>query len=583
MQEAGNVRAQLARILSSGGFASSHRLCRFLRFIVERTLEADAERLKEFVVAMEVFDRGEDYDPNIDSIVRVEARRLRSKLKAYYEGPGRRDPVLIELRPGSYVPHFQALAQQETAACLPPGVPEAEYTTVAVLPFVNMSPEPEQDYFCDGITEEIIHALASVKNLGVVARTSAFQFKGKAADIREVGEKLGVRVVVEGSVRKAGSQLRITAQAIDAGNGYHLWSETYHRKLHDVFAIQDELSNAIANTLKAKLPERASASGRYAKPGLEAYTGYLKAMYLVHQQNIAGLHAAVDQFRQLIRSYPDYAAPYAGLAAAQGVLTLFGVVPASSVLPEMRRCAQEAVRLEADSGDACTVLAGIRGHYDFDWAQSEELFRRAISLQPGSAGARAWYGMMLVTQGRLTDAQNELEKVTQLNPLAASDHALAGYLHYLRGEDPQAIAHFEIARRLDPDFPEGRLYPALLHLRRREYAKAVEILSAGRDGTPFAVHLGLLGAAYGLWGKARESRDCLARLEALASERYATPLANAWVYLGLGDFDHAFGCLERAVADRTVFVQFVKVDPLYEPLRRDNRFARLLQSLNLPA
>jgi adenylate cyclase len=568
---AADVRAQLGRILASTHFSSSQRLCRFLKFIVDRTLENDVERLKEFVVAVEVFDRNQNYDPNVDSIVRVEARRLRTKLKAYYDADGRSDPLTIELRAGSYVPLFRPVAQATGPS----------FTTVAVLPFVNMSSEPEQDYFCDGITEELINALAAFENLSVVARTSAFQFKGKALDIREVGDRLGAQVVVEGSVRKAGDQLRVTAQAIDASKGYHLWSETYRRELKDIFAIQEELSSAIAHTLRAKLPDGSSRDHKRYQPTFEAYTGFLKAMYQVHQQNIAGLYDAMEQFRTLIRSYPGYAQPHAGLAAANGILSLFGVVSGREVLPEMRRSAEEAVRVDSESADAWAVMAGLSAHYDYDWAKSEQCFRRAVALQPGSSGPRAWYGSMMAMQGRFAEAESELLKVAQLNPLAASDHTRIGYLHYLRGEHAEARARFDTAIRLDPDFPEGRLYPGLLFIQQGNFAAAVDALLTNLDTFPLAVQIGLLGAAYGFWGKAKASSRCLARLNALAADRYVTPLASAWVYLGLGDLDNAFTHLERAVDDRTVFAQFLKVDPLYEPLRAHPRYRKVLRMLNL--
>ena len=227
------VRDQLARVVNSPGFVSSVRLCRFLTHIVNRTIDGDIDSLKEFSIAMEVFDRTSEYDPNIDAIVRVEARRLRAKLKAYYEeGQGTVDPVLIGLRPGSYVPVFRWLDAQpakhreEIGAAPPPG-----RICVAVLPFVNMSPEPEQDYFCDGISEEITNSLTRVSGLNVIARTSAFHFKGANIDIREVGQRLGANLVIEGSVRKAGEQLRITAQAIQTESGHHVWSETFRREL----------------------------------------------------------------------------------------------------------------------------------------------------------------------------------------------------------------------------------------------------------------------------------------------------------------------------------------------------------------
>lgn len=247
------VRDQLARILNSRGFASSTRLCRFLTHIVHRTLDGNAGSIKEFSIAMEVFDRTADYDPNIDAIVRVEARRLRAKLKAYYESAN--DPVLIELRCGSYVPTFRwlgtgGLPQQRQ------DTPPRRRPSVAVLPFLNMSPEPEQDYFCDGISEEILNSLTHLPDLDVIARTSSFQFKGVAIDIRDVGQRLGADLVIEGSVRKDGEQLRITAQAVETACGHHLWSETFRRELKNVFAIQDEIAGAVADLLRVHAPAR---------------------------------------------------------------------------------------------------------------------------------------------------------------------------------------------------------------------------------------------------------------------------------------------------------------------------------------
>ena len=271
------VREQLARIVNSPGFVSSARLSRFLTHIVDRTIEGELNSLKEFSVAMEVFDRSSDYDPEIDAIVRVQARRLRAKLKAYYEeGPGTNDPVLIALRPGSYMPIFRRLDTRPLKECEQIGPTlERAPASVAVLPFVNMSPDPEQDYFCDGISEEIINSLTHVAGLKVIARTSAFQFKGVSIDIREVGRRLNADVVIEGSVRKAGAQLRITGQAIQAESGHHLWSETYRRELKNIFDIQEEIAESVAGLIRAHMAD----AQRRVPPSvcnLEAYTTYSK-------------------------------------------------------------------------------------------------------------------------------------------------------------------------------------------------------------------------------------------------------------------------------------------------------------------
>jgi adenylate cyclase len=251
------VREQLVRIVNSPGFVSSARLSRFLTHIVNRTLEGDLDSLKEFSIAMEVFDRSSDYDPNIDAIVRVEAGRLRAKLKAYYEQePGSNDLILIGVRPGRYVAIFRWLNRQPESKTqeLAAGA-RASTASIAVLPFVNMSPDPEQDYFCDGISEELINSLTRVGGLKVIARTSAFQFKGVSLDIREVGRRLDADFAIEGSVRKAGDQLRITVQTIQTESGYHLWSETFRRELNDIFAIQEEIAESVVGLLRRHMPE----------------------------------------------------------------------------------------------------------------------------------------------------------------------------------------------------------------------------------------------------------------------------------------------------------------------------------------
>ena len=248
------VCEQLARIVNSPVFISSPRLCRFLTHIVNRTMHGGAGNLKEFSIAMEVFDRTSEYDPNIDAIVRVEARRLRAKLKAYYiNGPGRNDPVLIALRPGTYVPIFRSLGIQPEDRQRDRAAIQLGAGSIAVLPFVNMSPEPQQEYFCDGMTEEIINSLTQVTDFKVIARTSAFQFKGMSVDIREVGRRLDADLVIEGSVRKSGDQLRITAQAIETESGHHLWAETFRRELKDVFAIQQELAQSVVGLLRLNM------------------------------------------------------------------------------------------------------------------------------------------------------------------------------------------------------------------------------------------------------------------------------------------------------------------------------------------
>ncbi|MBV9225459.1 MAG: tetratricopeptide repeat protein [Acidobacteriaceae bacterium] len=569
----------MARIVNSPGFLSSPRLCRFLTHIVNRTLERELDSLKEFSLALEVFDRTSDYDPNIDAIVRVEARRLRAKLKAYYEeGPGQSDPVLIGLRPGSYIPVFRWLETQAARENDHLGTTVGtDRVSIAVLPFVNMSPEPAQDYFCDGMTEEIINSLTQAAELNVIARTSAFQFKGASVDIREVGRRLGADLVIEGSVRKAGEQLRITAQAVQTESGHHLWSETFRRELKDIFAIQEEIAQAVAGLLRVHRPE-ARARVRPSTRHLEAYTRYLRAQFLIHQQSPETLRTALEQLRELIEAFPDYAPAYSGMAAANGLLCLFGVVSGRDVYPEVKANAERGYALDPDSGDTCTVLGGLRGWFEHRWEEADRLYERALKLQPGHAPAHSFRAMALLCQGNIQAAESGLRRSIELDPLSASDCARIAYLHYLKGDYPSAAEHLQKSFDLDRDYPEARFYQGLLHFQQHDYAAAVACLYTAR----LPLKIGLLAAAHARQGSRSQAEQCMEELRRLAGRQYVTPLAEALAAIGLGDVDLALQRLDEAIDHKTNFVNLLAVEPFFDPLRSNRRFEKLLKRLHLP-
>lgn len=573
------VSDQLTRIVNSRRFISSTRLCRFLAHIVNRTIHGNLDSLKEFSIAVEVFDRTSEYDPNIDAIVRVEARRLRAKLKEYYEGPGRNDPVLIALRPGSYIPIFRWLAPQprnqaqEIGAAVQSGA-----ASVAVLPFVNMSPDPEQDYFCDGISEEIINLLTHIAGLKVIARSSAFQFKGMSVDIREVGRRLDADVVIEGSVRKAGSQLRITARASETESGYHLWSETYAMEPKDVFAIQEEIAQAVAGLLRLHMPEARPRVHPYNR-NLEAYTRYVKARVLVYQQSPETLRAALRQLRELIEVFPDYAPAYSGIAEAYGHLALFGFVSGRAVYPEMKATAERGYALNPESGETCTVLGGVRAWFEYRRDEAYRLYDRAMKLQPGLARTYRYRAMAALCQGDIEAAESGLRRATELDPLSASDCARSAYVNYVKGDYPSAAVDIERAFDLDRDYPEARFYQGLLRFRQEDYSGVVECLS--QSGFPFDI--GVLAAAYARQSREFLARECVERLSRLATLQYVSPLAEAFAAIGMKHFDLAFQRLNEAIEGNTAFVNLLAVEPFFEPLRSDQRFTRILKKLNLAA
>jgi adenylate cyclase len=545
---------------------------------VNRTIEGDVDSLKELSIAMDVFDRTSEYDPNIDAIVRVEARRLRSKMKAYYdEGQDAVDPVLIGLRPGSYVPVFRWIDTQPSKHRKEIGGTLPGRTCVAVLPFLNMSPEPDQDYFCDGISEEITNSLTRVSGLNVIARTSAFHFKGSSIDIREVGQHLGADLIIEGSVRKAGEQLRITAQAIQTDSGHHLWSETFRRELKDVFAIQEEIAQSIAELLRLHTPE-VQAVVRPSAPNLDAYTAYLRARFLIHQQSPEALHAALEQLRKLVGIYPDYALAYSGMAAATGLLTLFGVVSGRAVYPDVKANAERGYALDPESAETCGVLGGVRAWFEHRWDEADRMYERALSLQPGHASAHMFRAMALLCQGNIETAELGLLRSIELDPLSASDCARMAYLHYVKEDDQAAAEHLRQAFELDRDYPEARFYEGLLQFQQQRYDTVVECLSLSAS----PLDLGLLAAAHARAGNSSTAEECVERMHQLAARQYVTPLAEGLAAIGMGDWDLAFRYFSEAIDHKTNFVSLLAVEPFFQPLRADRRFAKLLKKLNLP-
>src|SRR5215472_8113225 len=289
-----DIRVQLEKILFSPQFSQSGRLSRFLRFIVEAAQAGKSDSVKEYLIGVEVFDRGKDFDPRIDPIVRVQAAKLRSKLLEYYASSGAQDPSVISMPKGSYAPEIR---DQQPAKARAPTKPPPDRSRIAVLPFLNMSTDPDNEYFSDGLTEELINRLARVPSLQVVARTSAFCFKGQNQDLREVGAKLNVGAVMEGSVRKAGDQLRVTAQLIDVQTGYHLFSQTYQREYKNIFELQDELAQAVADEVLPWTGGSRPVVVTTRATNLDAYNAYLRGMYAIANR-FADLPQAVDYFRE---------------------------------------------------------------------------------------------------------------------------------------------------------------------------------------------------------------------------------------------------------------------------------------------
>ena len=562
----------LDKILASDAFAHSLRMSRFLRFTVERAVQGQAAELKEYLVGVEVFDRKESYDPRIDPIVRVEARRLRSKLKKYYETEGRNDAVRIEFPKGSYAPVFRTPEA--------PARPARSEQTIAVLPFSNLSSDHENEYFSDGLTEELIHALTKIEGLRVVAWNSAFQFKGKARDIEEVGRQLDVETVLEGSVRSGGGRLRISAQLVRVRDGQYLWSQVYERQARDVFAIQDELARSIAAAMRIRLTH--SLVKRQTQ-NFEAYALYLKGRFCWNKRTAEGLRKGIDYFNEAIACDANYAPAYSGLADSYSLLGQYGVCPAQEFMPRAKAAALKALEVDDSLAEAHTSFAYVRSLYDWQWTDAERHYLRALELNPGDATAHHFYGVdFLGNRGRLDEGLEHMRLAQQLDPLGMMIHSSTALMHLFRRDYDSAIEERRKALELDPNFYKTYMGLGRLYLQKGMYDEAIANFQKGQELSGGAVYTcGPLGEAYALSGRAEEARRLLGHLIELAKSRFVPPTTIALIHIGLGEKDRAFEWLQKACDERDTPLVLLKVHPAYDSLRGDPRYSTLIERIGL--
>ncbi|MBL8233065.1 MAG: tetratricopeptide repeat protein [Bryobacterales bacterium] len=572
------IREHMQRLIAAPEFAQSGRLCRFVRFTVELALEGRSDELKEQVLGTEVFDRGPGFDPRIDSIVRVEARRLRKKLKAFYERC-ESEPVELSYPEGSYAPVFRW--RDEARAVHAPAAPEPSAAPiVAVLPFVNTSAEPGQDFLSDGITEAIIHALTAATGLRVVARTSVFQFKGQTADIREIAERLGATLVLEGSVRRAGDKVRVTARLIDPNTGTHVWSSRYDHTLNDIFAIEDDISESVVQAIVASALGPAPS---IKHENLDAYLSYLGARHQFNKQSREGLNAAIDMYRQLIARFPDYALAHAGLGEALGMLCFYGGARPLDVLDPCRAAVARAVELDPSLPEALTVLAALRSFFDFQWEEGERTFLRALEIAPSNPHAHHLYAMHLLAQGQKTRSGELLVKAAQLDPLSLDINTSLGIYHYFCRDFERATEQLRRTLELDENAHDVHFHLGFCHMRRGLYAEAEAAIERSLRIWENPLKIGVLGELAAVRGQKRKALEYKARLDACARKQYVPAVSYVFLYAGLRDWDNAFVQLEAAFEQRSLMVNWTHLDARFDAVRHTERFQSILATRGLAA
>jgi TolB-like protein/class 3 adenylate cyclase/Tfp pilus assembly protein PilF len=452
---------------------------------------------------------------------------------------------------------------------------------VAVLPLVNMSADPENEYFADGITEELITQLSKIGQLSVIARTSIMKYKGASKSIAEIGRELKVGSILEGSVRKAGDQVRIAAQLIDVASEAHLWAEDYDRTLESIFAIQSEIAENVARNLKVTLlaSERDRMDAGTADP--EAHDLYLQALY---QRSQSEFPEAIESLEEAVRRDPRYAAAYAALADFTTNLVWYTDRPPMELYKQARRYADTALVLDSKSARAHLALAMVKMYADWDWPGSEAEFQRAIEIDPSFARAHQLYGHYMLAAVRRKDdeALAEVARALELDPLNPGLFQALGWVRYNRQEFDEAIEQFRKNVRLVPKEPWSHVGIGQCYVFKAQYDKGIaEIKEAIELAPDYDYILGYLGWAYGMANKKEEVLDVIRTLDAKAEKKNIDPFAYVWAYGGLGDMDQAFAWLEKAYEAHHGDMIFLRTPDLRRILSSDPRYSTLLRKMRL--
>jgi len=566
------VEEHLSRILASAEFRDASRMARFLRFIVEERLAGKAESLKETVIGVGVFDRAAGYDPRLDPIVRVEARRLRAKLAKYYAGPGAGDALWIDLPTGAYSPVFRD--RREAA-------PERVRARIAVMPFRNLSGLASEDYFSDGLTEELIHALTKIEGLQVVAWSSVAKLRGQDEQVAEVGNRLGAGHILRGHVRKTADRVRITAQLIDTSTATYLWSESFDRVTSDIFRIQEDIAAAIATALQLRLS--GNRTGSVTAHRLNSYNLYLKGRHQWGERTADALKRSIVYFEHAVAMDPTFAVAFAGLADAHTLLADYGIVAPSEALPKAKEAAERALELDPGCAEAYTSLALIRTLVEWRWEEAESLYRQAIKLKPSYAVAHHWYSIdYLAMLGRFEEAFAEMDVALDLDPLSGILREGRASLRTFARQYGEAVRLFQEALNLDPTFYKGYTSFGRTLILLGEYGKAIEMLERGRSLAGEVPNiLAALGQAHALAGNRERALWFIEELERLSTFRYVPSTCYAVVCLGLGQHGKALDYLEASAGRRELTLSGLGIHPLWDPLRGEARFHALLDRIGL--
>src|ERR1700691_4744319 len=599
--------AMLKKVLASPHLSNARRLSEFLRFVVLKAAGCETAQIDENLIAFDIYGRHSHYDSRVDSIVRVEANRLRAKLRAYYEAEGCDDPIRIRLPLESYVPVFEAAhsapsAEQQpntprrTPLRLPVAVTVAAVTTmalgpfgkhvtgprnsIAVLPFANAKGLAEKVYFSDGLTEQIANQLGRTGKLQVAARGSAQRFKDSGDDVRLIGRQLHVDLVLEGSVRFAGDRIGVATRLYDTHNGGQIWSSVFDRPATEAPALADEISAALAGPLglgnTGSARERAAMGWSNDSSALDLY---LQARYLFNSRGPENLWKSVQLYNAALRKDPKFALAYAGIAEDYVVLAANEDQNMSQMSALGRQAVEHALAIDPHLPEALLTKAATEEHFDF--ATVERSYRAALEANPNSANAHHWWGLNLLAVGRFAEAEAEIRQAQLLDPLSLYIGVHIGTVYYCSRRYQDTTDQERRLLDLDPHLARAPVLLARGYEGLGQYAEAEAILESLPKTGNCASVIGDLGHVYAVSGKRDRARQLMEALTRMAKTRHVSPQYLALIQTGLGNKSEALALLEMSYEQHEAPLALLRVDPRWDPLRGDPRFQQLLHALSL--
>jgi TolB-like protein/Tfp pilus assembly protein PilF len=573
-----SVRAELARVLESPIFVQSDRLGRFLRFAVEHAISGSDEGLKEYVIGTEVYDRKPPYHPSQDSIVRTEARRLRTKLKEYYESEGKNNPLFIYFRPGSYIPVFRSKASasgQEIAAASSTDevFVEGAGIAVAVIPFLDASGQPLSAKYAQGITDELVHEIMQCEGCRVVATSSISQLAPQVSDIPALAQRLGVQTVFEGSVRVEGTRVRVTSRMVNS-DGFQLWSQRFDAEADpsSIFTVQEQFASALVNRVR---PQQSIVRTSEASAGpvmLAVYPTLLKAEALLEEGVESDVQTALVKFREVAEAALGFARPHCGIAQCYCWLALHGTSQSTDLVLLARKASERAVELDPEMSQALAAMGSVRA-LEWEWDGAEAAFNRAVELGFHASSARQ-HAMFLTALGRFDEAWPYLQRAQQIDPFSYLQKVACAKFLYLSRRYEEAIELFSEPLRFGPLPLEVQLYLALIHLQieQRDDARRLAQLALRNAGA----QLSLRGWVTEILARCGDDTAAMTHeLKLLSPTAPLSRYRQALLSIALGNSEATLSSLSSAYVDKEAELPWLAVDPRFDPIRMNPQFSEI--------